>query len=432
MLQEPNPGHEERRGVANIRSLRRVWVGFVLLILTTVPTNAVWAQSAGDKDKVDRDIGATKEKIESASAVERRLLDLIQDSSARKSQLDTRVMSIDREIGAVQGQLDAATSRLSALETRQRVTAVRLQESIGALAAAKATLGRQALAAYTGAPDVANYASMVLGSATLDELASRRAYMRAVVGSQSDTVSLTERLRDQVDDLGREVEASRQDAQAQRDVVAEQRATLQVSHDAQAAIRSEVQAVVSQNESLRNQVLARKDEFEAQLEGLQRQSAAIAESLRQRARTPPAAAVGGAAPTPAAPARAPGRLLLPLPGAPITSPFGPRVHPVYGTVRLHAGIDYGAGSGTPIRAAGDGVVISSGWLGDYGIATLIDNGGGIVTVYAHQSATVVAGGQQVSAGTTIGRVGSTGASTGPHLHFEVRMNGDPVNPAQYL
>jgi murein DD-endopeptidase MepM/ murein hydrolase activator NlpD len=78
------------------------------------------------------------------------------------------------------------------------------------------------------------------------------------------------------------------------------------------------------------------------------------------------------------------------------------------------------------------VVISSGWLGDYGIATLVDHGGGIVTVYAHQSASIVSAGQRVSAGLTIGRVGSTGASTGPHLHFEVRVNGEPVNPASYL
>lgn len=421
-----------------MRHRRRIGgIGIVLvLMLPNIATSPLWAQSAPDKGKVDQEIGATAESIESASAEERRLLGLIQQSNARKSDLDAKLSVLDREIGGVQRQLDTATSRLTALESQQRLTTARLNESVAALDGAKATLSRQALAAYTGGSEAASYATMVLGSATMGELASKRSYLRAVVGSQSDTISLAENLRDQVGDLSRQVESSRKDAQAQRDVVAGQRAALQGTRDAQAAVRVEVQTEIAQTEGLRSQVLARKDEFEAQLERLQRQSAAITESLRQRASTPspaaPPAASGGAGPAAPAPARAPGRLLLPVPGAPITSAFGPRVHPVYGTVRMHTGIDYGADSGTPIRAAGDGVVISSGWLGDYGIATMIDHGGGIVTVYAHQSATVVAAGQRVSAGSTIGRVGSTGASTGPHLHFEVRVDGDPVSPSPYL
>ena len=307
---------------------------------------------------------------------------------------------------------------------------------MAALGRAKEQLSRQALAAYTGASEAASYAAMLLGSATVGDLASRRSYLRAVVGSQSETISLAEALRDQVDDLGRQVERSRNEAQAQRDVVAGQRAALQSGRDREVAVHAQVQEEISQTESLRTQVVARKEEFETQLESLQRQSVAITDSLRRRAAEsvpgPPPVAGGGGGGAAATPSRAPGRLLLPVPGAPVTSPFGPRVHPVYGTVRIHTGIDYGANTGTSIRAAAEGVVITSGWLGDYGIATLIDHGGGIVTVYAHQSGTAVSGGQRVAAGSTIGRVGSTGASTGPHLHFEVRVNGDPVSPAPYL
>ena len=403
-------------------------------LLAGLVPGPVWAQSASEKGKVDQEIGATRENIESASVEERRLLGLLEQSADRKAQLDAKLALMDREIGGVQRELDAASSRLSALETEQRLTAGRLQASVGAFTAAKTDLSRQAIASYTGASEAANYAAMFLGSATVGDLASKRSYLRAVVGSQSETIARAEKLRDQVDDLGREVERSRKDAQAQRDVVARQRSSLLASRDAQAAVRAQVQGEITQTESLRVQVVTRKDEFEAQLEGLQRQSTAIAESLRRRAAEstagPPATA-GGAGPA-AAPSQGRGRLLLPVRGAPITSPFGPRVHPVYGTVRLHTGIDYGADSGTSIGAANDGVVISSGWLGDYGIATLVDHGGGIVTVYAHQSASVVSAGQRVSAGSTIGRVGSTGASTGPHLHFEVRVNGEPVNPASYL
>jgi murein DD-endopeptidase MepM/ murein hydrolase activator NlpD len=108
------------------------------------------------------------------------------------------------------------------------------------------------------------------------------------------------------------------------------------------------------------------------------------------------------------------------------------VHPVYGTVRMHTGIDYGASSGTSIRAAGDGVVVTASSMGGYGMATVIDHGGGLATLYGHQSSIGVSAGQRVSQGQTIGRVGCTGTCTGPHLHFEVRVNGSPVNPLSYL
>jgi murein DD-endopeptidase MepM/ murein hydrolase activator NlpD len=134
----------------------------------------------------------------------------------------------------------------------------------------------------------------------------------------------------------------------------------------------------------------------------------------------------------AAPTKAPGRLIVPVPGAPITSPYGWRIHPIYGTSRLHTGIDYGADEGTPIRAAADGVVVSAGWYGGYGNATIIDHGGGIATLYGHQSSMSVVAGQKVTQGQTIGRVGCTGDCTGPHVHFEVRVNGDPVDPTPYL
>jgi len=99
---------------------------------------------------------------------------------------------------------------------------------------------------------------------------------------------------------------------------------------------------------------------------------------------------------------------------------------------MHEGIDIAAPTGTPIRAAAGGTVISAGWLGGYGNLTVIDHGGGVSTAYGHQSAFAVGGGQAVAQGQVIGYVGSTGHSTGPHLHFEVRINGSAVDPMGYL
>ncbi len=118
--------------------------------------------------------------------------------------------------------------------------------------------------------------------------------------------------------------------------------------------------------------------------------------------------------------------------ASITSSFGTRVHPILGYRRFHAGVDFGASHGSTIRAADAGTVIFAGWYGGYGRSVIISHGGGLTTLYAHASAAYVKEGASVQKGEPIAAVGSTGLSTGPHLHFEVRKNGEPVNPMSYL
>lgn len=128
-----------------------------------------------------------------------------------------------------------------------------------------------------------------------------------------------------------------------------------------------------------------------------------------------------------------GEFTWPTPGyTRITSEYGYRTHPILKEKRMHTGIDIGAPAGTSIKAADGGTVIYAGWLGAYGNATIIDHGGSISTMYAHQSSILVKENQNVKRGEVIGKVGSTGWSTGPHLHFEVRKNGDPINPWNYL
>ena len=115
-------------------------------------------------------------------------------------------------------------------------------------------------------------------------------------------------------------------------------------------------------------------------------------------------------------------------GGDITSEFGWRIHPIYGDSRFHAGVDIGASSGTPVACAGNGTVISAGWNGGYGNCVIVDIGNGLSAVYAHLSAINVSSGETVAAGQTVGAVGSTGDSTGSHLHYEVRLYGSPVSP----
>jgi murein DD-endopeptidase MepM/ murein hydrolase activator NlpD len=123
-----------------------------------------------------------------------------------------------------------------------------------------------------------------------------------------------------------------------------------------------------------------------------------------------------------------GGLMRPVSGGRITSSFGWRVHPIYKSRKFHSGVDIAISSGTPIHAAAKGLVLHAGWWGGYGNCVIIDHGGGVATLYGHCSSLAVSAGQEVRQGQTIGFVGSTGLSTGPHVHFEVQRNGQAVSP----
>ncbi|HEX2192333.1 MAG TPA: peptidoglycan DD-metalloendopeptidase family protein [Acidimicrobiales bacterium] len=426
--------------------MKRRLVGAVLgpvMAVLVVATPPVAAQGA-PKPPIDEQIRSARRAALEASAEEERLLEQIQASAARKRDLDAKVSALEKEVSAAQREVDAAQAKLSGLEVQERAAESRLSETMAALAVAKDQLARQAIAAYTGRTEAASYVDVALRSHDMAELVAKRAYIKAVAGSQSETVATTERLRDQVRDLRDRVERSRVAAQGQRDVVAAQRNRVQSQRSAQAGAASEVAAEIDRSEKLKGEAVARKAEFEAKADALQGESDAIAATLRQRAasqaaarQNPAAAPAGGggrAAPAggqAAAPART-GRLAHPVPGAPVTSGFGYRIHPIYGTSRLHAGVDFGAATGTAIRAAESGTVVSAGSQSGYGNATVIDHGNGLATLYGHQSSIGVSSGQTVTRGQVIGRVGCTGACTGPHLHFEVRRNGTPVDPMGYL
>lgn len=126
-----------------------------------------------------------------------------------------------------------------------------------------------------------------------------------------------------------------------------------------------------------------------------------------------------------------GQMIWPLNG-PVTSEFGWRTHPIYGNARYHSGIDIGGDYGMNIYAADSGTVTYSGWISGYGNTIIIDHGNGISTLYGHNQSLVASVGQNISQGDIIAHCGSTGNSTGPHCHFEVRINGEPTSPYNYL
>ena len=360
-----------------------------------------------------------RSQVAEASAEESSLLGRIDASTARRRALDGRVAAIDGQIAAVQTDLDAAQQRLDALQAHVATIENRLAEARQELGVAKDDLRRRALAAYMGRSDIGRYAELVLRVRDMRQLAASSSYLNAVLQAQADALHRAQKLGKEVERLRDDAEAARQASQGGRDVVAGRKAALEQSRRQADGLRGQVRAeLVDQGRAL-DEIQARRGEFEAQLAALQVTSDHLAELLRARQ--------AGQTATPAGR----GVFLRPVDG-PITSGFGPRVHPIFGDVRMHTGVDFGVALGTPIRAAGDGVVVLAGPYGGYGNATVIDHGNALATLYGHQSALLVAPGDHVTRGQVIGRSGCTGYCTGPHLHFEVRLYGTPVDPLLYL
>lgn len=238
---------------------------------------------------------------------------------------------------------------------------------------------------------------------------ARKSAERKVSAAQSALIGTQQALQQQA-------EAQRR-AKNQLDTLAAERRNLVDVADAQ---RRHIAGQVAEIENLS---AAQEAQLEALIVERQREIEAQREAERR------AQGIAGVGPQPGA--GAPGALEWPVSGV-ITSPFGWRRSPFGGGLEMHPGLDIAANTGTTVKAAAAGTIISAGWYGGYGNYILIDHGGGMATGYGHLSQIFVAAGQQVSKDQAIGAVGSTGASTGPHLHFEVRLSGKPTDPAAYL
>ncbi|MCH7583794.1 MAG: peptidoglycan DD-metalloendopeptidase family protein [Acidobacteria bacterium] len=216
-------------------------------------------------------------------------------------------------------------------------------------------------------------------------------------------------------EVGR-LEAEEKEAEAQREALRIQQAEGEAIAAEVAARAAEVETQLAQQRALLAQMEREIAHFEGEIADLAREEDLVRALIAQEQ---------------SGEGEAPGFLLRPVPGG-VSSGFGWRIHPIYGDSRLHTGWDMEASCGEPIVAGAAGRVFFAGWKGGYGNAVMIDHGGGLATLYAHQSATGVVYDQQVVTGQVIGWIGSTGSSTACHLHWEVRVNGIPTDPSPWV
>src|SRR5215207_127607 len=352
--------------------------------------------------------------IEDASAEEVAAIQELQRVTAQRQELEAKVAALDRQIAEAQQRVEAAEAEIARIQAQVETVQRDIDRIKAEIEASRAKFNQSAVALYlSGGGGATNFTllstdggahEVIAGSKYLGE--NSRRFERELQRQGS----LKDQLDDAQNDLRKEqlkAHEAQQVAAHERDRVGQLRSEADVEREQMAAAEQHEQQVI---EGIR----ARKADFEAEYNAVQAQ---IAASVSRGNPTPPTSGNG--------------RFILPVNGA-ITSGFGPRTHPIYGGSRMHTGVDITASTGTPIKAAGDGVVKMAGSNGGYGNWTLIDHGDGLATGYGHQSRIAVSVGQRVGAGEVIGYVGSTGASTGPHLHWEVRVNGNPVNPMSWV
>lgn len=367
-------------------------------------------------DDLDDQVQDLQGQIDSSRLEQENWQQVIEDVSAKLKQ--------------IQADLDAANARLQSIRSRQaeiNAQIVQTQNEIVKMEAYLKTrqnvLNRRVRAIYMHGQ--LNYLEVILGANSFSDFANRVELLKRVIRSDYNLIleiqkqkaaieakkAQLEEDKRQLDALAAEAEKTQQEIAAKK---AEQQKVLDAAKSNKAAAAQMEQDLNAQLASVRNLI---------------QQRLAAAEAARQAAQQASSDEGGGGSDDNYV--QGTGAMGWPCSG-PITSPFGYRTHPIFGTTIFHAGIDIGVDYGTPIHAADSGVVVYSGWISGYGNAVIIDHGGGVSTLYGHNQSLAVSEGQSVSKGSVVAYAGSTGNSTGPHCHFEVDVNGSPVNPMGYL
>lgn len=397
------------RGTLPLQHLARLLLSFTLAVAIALlaPASPVLATPALPTPLLAQSIDTLRQRQRQIEQ-QRRSLDNRQD------QLEDLQKSAENRLGGIQNRIQATAAEIKQNEAKLAEANQRLQRLRIELAKAEQDYEKQQSATvarlrFLQRQKDSHGWAVLLQSQSLNEFLDRRFHLKRVYQAdrtflenlQAKAKDLEKRHR-QVEKQKNEISLLTQELQAQKS-----------EFEAQAATQK---ALIDRLERDR----AALEEAEAQLE---RDSANLAALIRQR--------ILAAAARNRIAVRGTGIFSFPAAGR-ISSGFGYRLHPILGYRRFHAGVDFAGPVGTPIRAADDGIVLFSGWYGGYGNTVIIDHGNDIVTLYAHASRLYVNEGQRVRRGEAIAAIGSTGLSTGPHLHFEVRRSGDPVDPLAFL
>lgn len=325
-------------------------------------------------------------------------------------QAQQKVDSVSEQLHAVQVDLDVAEGDYKNIQSQLKATEQQIEVNTEILAKAEKDLAARSQILNKRVRDIyqngqISYLDVLLGANDFNDFSTRMEILKRVINKDIELIN--------------KVRAERQLVLDKRAQLEQDRESIVTLKKAAEEKKQLIAARKKDREKVLNDAVSERDTAEQAYQELLDTSRRIEQMIRRRNS-------GNQAPVSSS-----GGMMWPLHGE-ITSPYGWRTHPIFGTARYHSGIDIGADYGDPVAAANSGVVIYADWMGGYGNAVIIDHGGSISTLYGHNSQLLVSEGQQVYKGQTIAYAGSTGYSTGPHVHFEVRENGSPVDPMGYL
>ena len=334
-----------------------------------------------------------------------------EQAQKKKNEIESRIEGLSEEKRAVDAAADEATKAYKDVKKELDATEARIDENEDKLkvlnkdfVVKRDQLAKRVRDIYINGQ--INYLDVLFGAKDFQDFFTRMDLLKRVIQQDYDLVQVVFAEKTAIETSQKELEKDKTAKEKLVASAADRKKAAEKKQAAKQAIIDKMETDRATQERIINENLAASKEVEQMIRNSRYQPAS------------PALSGGGA-------------LNWPL-GGPITSPFGWRVHPITGASRFHSGIDIGGDYGDTIHAAGAGIVSYAGWISGYGYAVIIDHGGGISTLYGHNQALLVSEGQSVSQGQAIAECGSTGNSTGPHCHFEVRVDGEPVDPMGYL
>jgi murein DD-endopeptidase MepM/ murein hydrolase activator NlpD len=388
--------------------LRRLPVAFLVALLVVGPAAAV--NPTSKKERIDQKIETLNDKIAAARAKERQLHAQIAGVSAKIRELESEVGGVSNNLDLLERDLALQQEKLDRITELWRLQTTKLNFLRRQHAEAVDRLGDRLVAIYESGN--VTTVDVLLNSASFSELVSRLEFIRDLAAQDRRIADSVGRAKqDMTVQQGRTTITRRKITVVTR-TVAVRTAETRLVRDRLVARQDALAGAKSQKQDTLAAVEESKRDYLHEVNALLAVSAQIASRIQT--------SQSGSTVIPSA-----SGFIWPVSG-PVTSGFGWR----WG--RMHEGIDIAVPSGTPVHAAAAGQVIYAGWLGGYGNLAVIDHGGGMATAYGHNSSLVAGTGSSVSQGQVIAYSGSTGHSTGPHVHFEVRVNGSPVDPMGYL
>ena len=394
---------------------RRLAIVLLALLIVCAPAGA---DIVDKKKSVDARIAELRGRVQAAKEREAALQREIDSVSVDIRGLERQVGDVSLRLVPLERELRLRELKLNRLNALFEVQTERLRFLRIEYATAIERLSDRLVAAYEA--DTPDQLAFLLAARSFSELVDSLDYLRRVAARDKQIADDVTAAKEQVTLALGHTRHARAAVLAQAKIVAVRVHQVRVLRDELVASKGKLEETRTRKKASLASLTAEERADAEEMDALAEVSAELTAKIQAAQADAARATARSTDRTPSA-----AGLVWPV-NAGITSPFGWR----WG--RMHEGLDLGAPYGAPIAAAAPGTVIYAGWLGGYGNLVVIDHGGGVATAYGHQSRISVSVGQQVAQGETIGYVGSTGHSTGPHLHFEVRVNGQPVDPLGYL